>query len=223
MHRAESNHAFAVTLSTANVVILSFTKSENVSHVMRAAKNSASLMWTLPILRMGVGAIFCHASHEICQNSPEKSLWLLCGRPKCKTPAIPNDPDASLDNQCSLSGNRSKTNLNEALGFFAIIRRHYFKSKIIRVTSSLCFRGYRSFPPCDTRRASQVDVKNCLNTLKTMLTHIWRPKIFCKSRIGIRPLFFTDNINREKNTTNLRECFSVTATSLFFKLISKPR
>ena len=223
MHRAESIQAFAVTLSNAKVVILSLTKSEKVSHVMRAAKNSATLMWTVPILRIDCGTIFLHVSHEICQNSPENSLWVVCWCAKCKTPAIPNVPDASLDNQWSLSGNRPKTNLNEALGFFAIIRRYYFKSKIIRATSSLCFRGYRNFPPRDTRRASQVDVKNCLNTLKTVLIHIWRPKIFCKSRIGIRPLFFTDNINCEKNTTNLRECFSVTPTNLFFKLISKPR
>ena len=141
MHRAESIQAFAVTLSSTSLVILPLQNSENVSHEISAAKNSATLICTVSLPRPIFGAIVAYVFHGSCQNSPAKPLCLLCSCPKCKTPAIPNDPEASLDNQCSFIGKRLKTKSNDALGIFVIIRRHYFKSNTNRVTSSRCFRG----------------------------------------------------------------------------------
>ena len=141
MHRAESTQAFPITLSSSSFVIQPLHNSENVSHEVSAAKNSARLMCTVSLPRPIFGAIIAYVVHGSCQNSPAKPLYLLCWYPKCKTPAIPNDPEASLDNQCSFIGKRPKTKSNDAPGILVIIRRHYFKSNTKRVTRSRCFRG----------------------------------------------------------------------------------
>ena len=53
-HLAVSNHDFATLLSSSTVVNFFEQKGEKVSHVISAAKNSATLISTAPGLRAGI-------------------------------------------------------------------------------------------------------------------------------------------------------------------------
>ena len=88
-HRALSNHARAEVLSSSRNVSLPAQNAVKVSQVINSAKNSASLILTLPSDKSTMTITFLQSVHAICQKRPWQPGNLLFGCPKCNTPAIP--------------------------------------------------------------------------------------------------------------------------------------
>ena len=123
VHRAVSIQVFAVVLSISSVVILPLQNSVNVSSVISAAKNSATLISAAPGLNPGVGTMVDHSPHEICQNRPARPEECLLPCANVSTPAIPYVELASLARVESLTVNLPNTYLNPVWGFLLINRR----------------------------------------------------------------------------------------------------
>ena len=123
VHRAVSIQLIAVVLSNSSVVILPLQNSVNVSSVISAAKNSATLISAAPGINPDVGTMVDHSPHEICQNRPARpeERWLPCAN--VSTPAIPYVELASLARVESLTGNMPNTYLNPVWGLLLINRR----------------------------------------------------------------------------------------------------
>ena len=69
VHLAVSIQALAVVLSSCSVVIRSVQKSVNVSHVIKAAMNSPTLIAAVPGSRSGMVAMLAHYTHEIYKKN----------------------------------------------------------------------------------------------------------------------------------------------------------
>ena len=108
-HLAESSHAFAVILSRCNTVIRPMQNCAKVSHVIKAAMNSATLIFIWRGCSVGSDATLFQSSQPIYQNRPEWPLWWVSSYGKSMTPAMPNDVDASLNSILRFSGNRPNT------------------------------------------------------------------------------------------------------------------
>ena len=108
-HLAESSHAFAVILSRCKWVIFPTHDGEKVSHVIKAATNSAMFIFMWRGCSAAIGATLFHSSQLICQKRPEWSLRWIAPLWKRMTPAMPKDVDASLNITLWFSGNRPNT------------------------------------------------------------------------------------------------------------------
>ena len=108
-HLAESSYTFAVILSRCKSVIRPTHNGEKVSHVIKAAKNSAMFIFIWRCCIAAIDATLFQSSQHICQKRPEWPLRWRTPSWKRITPAMPNDVDASLNRTLSFSGSRPNT------------------------------------------------------------------------------------------------------------------
>ena len=131
-----------------------------VSQVISSAKNSATFIFTFPMVRATIGKSLYQSGYVSCQNKPSTPRALDSRLPKNTTPAMPHRVEASHASLLLLKGKRAKSVSKEVCGLLKTKRRQNFRSQITRAIKEWCRLGWITAREPATRNKSQVDVRN---------------------------------------------------------------